>query len=852
MAIRKKILIIFIVLLILSILIGAGTYYLNSYFLPQVVKTKIAEEASKQLGALIKIGDIKFSLLKGIVIHNLSISNKKDLSPILESDRLSVSFLILPFFKERKIIFPSIGIDGARITLIRNEDNTLNIQNLIPRQAPASGKKFSSPVIVYKIDINNSKIYFLDKAVSPDTKHTLQLNNARVQFSASGVNFSLRGALQTQKQSANIKLSGKYNFKNSELKIISQIDKLDVAAYTPYLNSLPVNIKSFTLSQINTEAALLDNKVALKTTMDVKGVSLSKDKSEISDANAKINASLNIDLKNLSGFNYIVSMDTLSAKIFDPQIPKDTALENAQIKISPNVLEINAMKLKTLNTFADIKGKLENFSNPYFNFNIQSTIDIPTVKEFLKNYITLDDSISVSGKTDININVAKAKDKNEFTFKGSLNLKDASLKTKAAPYEVNSINGLINFDEKTASWSDLSFNFMDNLFKSKATIINFKSPSVDLELDSDKIDILAKINSLQNNNFDIEYLKGNFYNSRLSIGGNLSIKDQNNISANLTIKSQIDLKDLLQIPAFPVENIAQIKPEGILNADGKIKGNLKDIKSLIGIINLSSDELKFYGLSLKELRVSLTEENQQLTIPDSAAKFYNGTFSVNGMADLSKENNPFIINISANNIDLSELKLDTPMKDQELQGILAAVVILNGEINKDPLAALKGKGQFLIKDGYLWEFNPLKKVGDFLFIPRYETLVFKQAKADFVIADKKVSTDNLTLNSDIISLACEGNIDFAGNLDFEIAPYPAEQESQGTEESSGKLQNILNNEMVKLAGISVVQVTGTIQNPKISMKMVTREVVDKLKEGVKSTVGTVKDIFGSIFGGNEE
>jgi len=862
---KKKIIIILSVILLLTVLIGIGTYYLNTYYLPQIVKAKITEEASKQLGALIEIGDIKLSLFKGIVIHNFNIRDKKDSSSILHTDRLSVSFLIFPFLKERKIIFPYIGIDGASINIIRYENNSLNIQNLIPKQVAANNKnaakKSSPPLIIYKMGVNNSSVFFLDKAVSPNMKHTLKLNYARAQLSASAANFSLQGALANETQSANVKLSGSFQFKNKELKISSQIDKFDAAAYAAYLKDLPLQIKSLTLSQINTEAALLDNKVSGKTTLDLKDASLTKEKSGISNASAKINASFDVDLKNLSALNYIVDIDGLNAAISDPQIPQGTSIENASLQISPNSADIKQLKIKALNTSADIKGKLENFLDPVFSFNVQSSVDITTAKEFLKNYISIDDSISADGKADINVDVAKTKDKKDLSFKGSLNLTDASLKAKGTPYEIKAVNGLIDFDEKKASWSDLSFNFMDNSFKSKAEITNFTSPSVNIELDSDKIDISAKINSAQQNNFNIEYLKGVFYNSKLDLSGSLSIKGQNNIYADLKIQSQVELGDLLQMPYLPTKDISQINPQGLLKIDANVKGNLKDVKSLSGAVNLASDELKFYGLSLKEIALSLAEENQQLKISNSTAKFYDGTISINGIAELNEENNPFIMNISLQDTDLSLLKSDTPMKDKELEGILTAVVDLNGQIDANPLASLKGKGQFLIKDGYLWEFSPLKKLGDFLFIPSYETLVFKKASADFTIADQKVSTDNLTLDSNIISLACEGTIDFAGNLNFEIAPYPKQEETQKSEEEETQeseetaidsLNNKINDRMVKLAGVSIIQVTGTIQNPKVGMKMVTKEVVDKLKEGVKGTVDTVKDVFGMIFGGNQE
>ena len=841
----KKIKIILIFVILLFILFALGFYYLNTYYLPQIIKTKITQEASKKLGVAVGIEDIKLNLFKGIVFHNLNFANKKDSAPILQIRSISATFLILPFLKQKKIILPSINIDNSELNIIRYENNKLNIQDFIPNQA---NKEISTiPILIHKININNSKISFIDETTQPNFKQTLELDNIEAQISLSGINFELKGALINKKQTSNLGLSGDFKFKTRKLKISFQTEKIDALSYLVYLKNLPVTIKSFFLNKINTECGVEKDILSIKTNADICDTTLIMNKILVSNITTKLIASFNINLKNKSDFDYRINIDGLNANLTNPQIPEKTKIEYAKLEIVPDGLDIKNAKIRLLQIPVALKGNLQNFSNPVFNINLLSNTELSRVKDLLKNYFDFDDSIIAEGKTDIDINLAKLKDSKDVGINGSLNLKNVSLKTKNIPYEITKINGLINFDKENANWANLTFSLFEESFKSQATISNFNSPLISLELNSDKIDISSKISSLQKNIFKIDLLKGRYYNSQFMVNGDLDIRDKNSCYVDLDIQSQIELEDLTQIKYLSGENISMIKPEGKCEISARVIGDIKNPKFLNALFDLSSNEIKLYGLKFQNLVMQLAQENQQIKIPRSVCKFYGGSVSMNGLVDLEEKNNPYALKIIFTDVDLSKLKQDTPIKDKTFKGSLAATVILNGELTS--LQELKSKGEFLIKDGFLWEFNPLKKLGDFLFIPKHEALIFKEAIGAFDIYDKKVFTDNLILSSDVIMLTCTGNMDFAGNLDFEITPKPpVVQTIEEAAQDLGEYERFFGGIFSEAGGIFIIKLTGTIKEPKFEKKIIVMDVLDKVKDEFVDKIKTVTDL---IFGGSK-
>ncbi|MFC1645899.1 AsmA family protein [Candidatus Omnitrophota bacterium] len=845
---RKITLIILLIVILLIVSLAIGIHYLNTYYLPKVIKAKIIQEAAKQLDIDIGVGDIKFELFKGIVLHNLSISNKNSPIPNLQIDRVSATLLIFPLFNQKKIIFPSINIYGPKYDIIRLEGNKFNFQDFIPKQINQG--KTSSPYsfLIYRIDIFDSQINFLDKTTHPNIVQALELKNLGIQISPSGLNFNLHGKLINDKQTSLLKLSGNFKFETSELNISSELDKLNALPYLVYFKELPVNIKSLLLENIDAKCTLLENKLSVTANANttdahlITSAQLAKEQTIISNASAKLNVSLNFNLGDMSSLDYIVGVDRLKANLETPIIPDKVDINYGRFQISPDILMVKYLSINTLQTKFFIKGDLENFSDPIFDVNVKSSVDLAATKDLLITYFDFVKPIIIDGKADVSVNLLKSKSKKDVDFKGSLDLKNASIKTSDTPYayEINKINGVVNFQKDKFEWSNLSFSLLDKFFYSKATILT-KPPLVDLELYSDKINIRTKLSTVQENSYYIDYLKASYYNSKFDASGNLDIKDKG-YYIDLKLNSLIDLEDLKQIENLPQEQLSKINPEGKCKIEGRIQGNAKYPTLLTALLSLSVKELNVYGYKIADLEMQLAQENRQIKIPQANCKFYDGAIYLNGLIDLEKESLPYAFKIIGDDINLAKLKLDIPIDDENLRGALSSTVILSGQM--DSIQDLKAQGEFLVQDGYLWGFNPLKKLGDFLFIPKYETLIFQEAKGNFNIQNRKIFFENVILGSDVLLLSCEGTIGFMGNLDLDITPKPLSDITESLDEYEKFFAGIFS----EAGGVVSVKITGTVQEPKFEKKIILLQVLDKAKDAVVDKIKVFTDL---IFGNQE-
>jgi hypothetical protein len=59
-------------------------------------------------------------------------------------------------------------------------------------------------------------------------------------------------------------------------------------------------------------------------------------------------------------------------------------------------------------------------------------------------------------------------------------------------------------------------------------------------------------------------------------------------------------------------------------------------------------------------------------------------------------------------------------------------------------------------------------LANILYIPGVSTIVFGQAQGTFTVANKRVYTDDVQLSSKQMNLTGNGNVDFDGNLDFQV------------------------------------------------------------------------------------
>ncbi len=845
---RKFIFILLLVLILLAISTAIGLHYLNTTYLPKVIKTRITQEASDKLNIDVQIEDIKFNIFKGIIFHKVNIKSKDNPDAQLQIERASATFLILPFFSQKKVIFPSIKIYSPKIDLIRYQDNKFNFQDLMPKQMGQDKTPLAYSILIYRVDIFDSEINFLDQTIEPSINRSLKLDSLGTQIYPWGVSFNLRGSLVDSTQTSSLNLSGNYNLEKKELKVSSQLNKLDLLSYLAYFKNIPISIKSLLLDNINSEYVLTGNSLNITNKADianahlVTGAYLVKDKTLITDATAKLQADVVLDIKNTADLSYFINLDDVKANLITPQIPEKVKIEYAKFEISPDKTVIKNSKISALQTELSIKGEISNFKNPAYNIRLQSDMDLSTAKDFLRIHFEAINPLIIEGRADIDISALKSPDE-DIEFKGSIDFKNASVKTIDSPFELNELNGVVNFEKQKIEWTNLSFKLFDKSFYSKAVILDLALPLINLELYSDKLNISTKLKTKQKNLYDIEYLKGIYYNSNFEISGDLNIEDKTHYDIDLDLEGLIDLEDLKQIETIPQEQLSKINARGICSIDGRIQGNAKYPTLLTALVNLNTNELSVYNYKVNNVDIKLAQENQQIKIPSSQCDFYGGTLSINGLIDLEKETFPYALKVLGENIELSKIKRDIPIDDKLLKGTISSTIILSGQM--DSIQDLKAQGEFLVQDGYLWNFNPLKELGDFLFIPRYESLVFKEATGNFNITNNKISLTDVVLSSDVLLLACEGTIDFKGNLNMDITPKSLSDITKNLDEYEKFFAGIFS----EAGGVVSVKITGTVREPKFEKKVILMQVLDKAKDEVIDKIKAFTDL---IFGGNPQ
>ena len=123
-----------------------------------------------------------------------------------------------------------------------------------------------------------------------------------------------------------------------------------------------------------------------------------------------------------------------------------------------------------------------------------------------------------------------------------------------------------------------------------------------------------------------------------------------------------------------------------------------------------------------------------------------------------------------------------------------------------------GQGAMTITDGKLWETNLFEQMGHlpFVNVEGLDKVIFRRMNATFSVLDGRISTNDLSLQSETVSLALKGSVDFDQNLDFLMSIRYSGDVIRGAEDAGG-----LAPLMVRTAenSISQYKIGGTIKKP---------------------------------------
>lgn len=813
------------IVLIIIFTASFGIIYLNNVYLPIKVKGQLAKALSTNLNYNVEIEKIKYSPIRGAVIQNIIIYDKvKDKeNTILTVKEASFQFLFLPLIKERKIIIPIIHIDSPTFNIRYQQDNTFNFSKIFtPKPKPKSASKIKFSFLVYKINIFDGKGIFEDQRMTPKFTRTIQDLDIVIgirQLTKIGV--LIDSKILTGKEGiSSLSLNGNYNLVSKEVDSKLNLSNFVITEFNQYLKTIPLSISSGTIDNSAIEFKFKDNILNLKGSISTKGLGLRKEKlALIGDINIEPDLSYSINKKTL---DYKANIKIIQASLNGLEYIDKLNNISGDIEIIKNRIWTDNIKLQAVGSNFTFKGLVENFGNPHVKLNLKS--EQVSLEKILAILPFKTPGINLNGTAAADINIEGHLGNLPLDTTASLQINTAKLEIPFLKNPLNNIKGRADLTLDAIDWVDVSFDYLNTAYTSTGEFVNFKTPQITFSLNSKDLDLKSDT-KIKDKIVRIITFAGKYLNSGFDIEGAVDTQYDDNPAMDLTVNLSLVPPDaFIFLPGNLTENLKKLKLDGILNIKGTLNGEIKNYKTWNISSKVAADTLSIYGLRLSNLSFNLEDKNATVILNHFIASGYTGLLNLAFISDLNPEIPSYSLKFSGSGIDLAKLKLDTGLKDKDLSGLLDISTELKGNF-KDQ-ASLKGNGLLSIKDGRLWQLNLFKGLGELFLLPDHENIVFKEAFGEFDIADKSISTENLRLTSEQLTLDCKGKVGFDGTLNFTIYT----EANKNIIRDSSDIRKFTAAILGELGNALTIKVNGTIQKPKYKIVPVAADLIRNLKD----------------------
>lgn len=811
------------IVIFLLIAAASGIIYINNVYLPVKVKDQFVKNIETNLKLNAEIEKIRFNIIKGLSIQNISLYDKTKENTLLNVKEIHFNFLLLPLFKERKIIIPVIYVESPEIFIRYKSDNTFNFSKILPlsfkTQAP---KKNGFSLMVLKINFLDAKCGFEDEHFTPAFKKSLE--EARLSIGINpfaDISYSLKAKLVlSEKAHAKLSLQGEYDIRTKEAKTKIELGNLLITEFNPYLQKLPVSIASGNIETAEFQLNFKDWVIDAKGKAGLRHLVLKKDDFNFSaDIDLEPSLSYSLIKKEL---DYKSGIKLINADLEGVALTGKISGISGDLSLEKDKISTENLKFKTLASLFALKGGLENFSAPFLKTNISSEqLDLEKLFILLPH----PPELKLTGVAKAEASAKGLLSKMPLDIKANFDITQAQAQGVALIKEpLNNIRGKIGFTSNTAAWEALSFSYNNIDYTSEGKIIDLIRPRIKFSLASKNLDLKSEL-EIKDNLITLNTVNAKYLDSQLSLKGNIDTHDKDNPLMSLDTKLSINITDLLSLLAANTKTtLEKIKPSGKFDITTAISGKAKDYKNWGLHLKGSCPVFSAYNLKFTDLNFSLQKTGPILELPLASASAYSGSIRLQGNFDLGPDIPAYFLKLNAANIDLAKLKADLDLKEKDIAGILNLEGNFSGDF-KGP-DNLKGVAALSVENGKLWEVNLLKGLGDMIFLPDYEKITFNQARGTFDIENKSVLTDDLQLTSEQLKLNFNGKIGFDGALDMTVY----NEVNKDLIKDSTDIRKFFTAILGEFGGSIVVKVSGNIQKPKYSIIPAASDLIKSLKD----------------------
>lgn len=819
---------ILIVVLILFLFAGAGIVYLNNVILPKKVKSLIIDAIEEQTNKKVGLESVSINIFKGLVLRNLKIYDEQETYISLKEADCTVLFL--PVFK-KKVIIPTMVLRSPVISLVRRQDFAFNIEDLFPKKSTAQDSQAlasSQPaknglsIFIYWVKIKDGIIHFQDSTFKePFTKTIENFNLTAFLSLPASVKFGFKSQIPAVVP-ISLRIAGE--FRIPEQKIIARVllQNFSPKEFSSYYQNSKVSIPDGVIDAL---ANLKLDKGVLSVDANAQNKNLKIIKEKISALlNSKINANMQYNLEDgrflFSGKAAFSDSQVLGMGFVGP-------VDNIGgiITFNNSGLYSDNLEAKIWGLPVKAKGSLVNFADALLNINIFYDTTLGNVERLLGERLKFNLPGEIKGQGSLYVGVqTKFVQADSLQVHGWLDIFGGTLKLQRLPLALEDMRGRLEFERNQIRWADLNFTYDDVPYNTKCTVTDFKSPVVQFALSSDDLS-LDSVFAINNKSVNLTMLDGRYLNSKFSVSGEIDTEKPDNPEAALRGDLQVELDDIKKPLKKFRDKIEKIRPIGLLHGQFTLNGQLASLKSCDIEARFSSPEVGFYGLKGQGFSLNYSQEAGKANIPLMSMSLYEGTLEASASLDLLSQELPFWASLDLKDVRIEKLKSDTPAKDKDVSGILQAQATVNGSY-KDA-SSLKGGGKISITEGKLWQLNLFKGMGALLFTKDFTDVVFKEGYCSFILNNNSISTDELTLRSNIVDLVGPVRMGFDNSIQASLDVQVLDEKVP----VSGTFRDVTTAIVGQAGRFGIIEINGTLKNPKYKFKASIQDFI----KGIKNT-----------------
>jgi len=514
---------------------------------------------------------------------------------------------------------------------------------------------------------------------------------------------------------------------------------------------------------------------------------------------ATYKGSITLSDGHLRGFPHIPSLDNIE---LDADFKNDDAT-------------INALSVNILDTNVRIYGTVKKFKRPILNIIAEAEeLNLAKIKDIAPQLVD-QFGLNFEGNSTVKVKFqGLVSDPLSGKILAIASFKNVNVSSNKFNQKIRNITGVIEATPDSLKWHDFSATYEGKKYTLFGSMSDFKNPRILTTLDGPDVALKADIVKDQDL-ITINALTGKYFKAAFDCKGTVILNKNKGPVFDINSTISLLLEDLVKVlPAGQKKSIQPLNPAGMITISADSKGTALDWRSYSLNATISSPIVSLLGYKLTDMNISVIQQEGKVSNLTFDGKLYDGTVHAVSSLDLTSKNLPYDLALNIDGTDLHKLKMDSPLKMDEINGKLYLTTLAHGT-TADFKNNIHATGSLAIRDGFLAEFNLFKGLlGVLNDALRLGSVEITDMEGNFTIEDQKINTDNLRLKGPTIVLLGRGWVNFDEMCDLHMT----------VDLSSGVVPAIAHDVLNTLD----IHIYDKIANPKFKKKISVPQVINSL------------------------